>query len=144
MTPDERLARLAAGQEPKLIARMESGFAVMGDSQYLPGYALLLAHPKAGQLNELEREARAQFLADMARLGDAVKAATGCVRVNYSIYGNLDPFLHAHVWPRYADEEEAHRTSPPFSIPAEMRASVPYDAARHGELQRAIAQALAG
>ncbi|RYG46793.1 hypothetical protein EON79_09170 [bacterium] len=142
MTPDERLARLAAGEEPKLIARMASGFAVMGDSQFLPGYCLLLASPKAGQLNELEGEDRMRFLADMAALGDAVRAATGCLRVNYSIYGNLDPFLHAHVWPRYADESEATRTLPPLTISAELRESVPYDEASHGGLREAIAISL--
>ncbi|RYG36827.1 hypothetical protein EON81_08550 [bacterium] len=138
MTPDERLVLLAAGEEPRMIARMSSGFAVMGDSQLLPGYCLLLAYPKMGQLNALVGEERTRFLADMASLGDAVQRATGCLRVNYSIYGNLDPFLHAHVWPRTADEPESYRTSPPLSIPAELRESVPYDEAVHGELRRAI------
>lgn len=28
------------------------------------------------------------------------------MRVNYEIFGNLDPFVHAHVFPRYAWESE--------------------------------------
>ncbi|CAN5708415.1 hypothetical protein BH11ARM2_BH11ARM2_34150 [soil metagenome] len=138
MTPDERLARLAAGEEPRMVARLASGFVVMGDSQLLPGYCLLMAYPKVGQLNDLSGEDRTRFLADMASLGDAVKAATGCVRVNYSIYGNLDPFLHAHVSPRYADEPDDRRTSPPFSIPASLRESVPYDESLHDALREKI------
>src|SRR5579862_7979366 len=101
MSPAERLAELADGRNPALIARLSSGFAVMVSHQYFQGYCLLLAYPQVEKLNDLAGEARVQFLGDMATLGDAVLAATACRRINYSIYGNLDPFLHAHVWPRY-------------------------------------------
>lgn len=143
MTGAERVLQLERGENPRVIARMESGFAVMGDSQYLPGYCLLLASPVVGQLNDLSGEQRADFLEDMAALGDAVRAATGCLRVNYSIYGNLDPFLHAHVWPRYSWEPEETRTLPPLSIPASDRDAVPYLAAEHGGLRDRIQSNLA-
>lgn len=144
MTPSERLALLAAGQSPYEIARLQSGFAVMGDHQYLPGYCLLLAYPMVASLNDLAGEARLSFLDDMAALGDAVLQATDAVRINYSVYGNLDPFLHAHIFPRYATELESYRTIPPMSIPAELRLAPEhaYSEARHGELKRAIAEAL--
>ncbi len=145
MTPAERLAELDRGDSPQLIARMPSGFAVTADVQFLRGYCLLLAYPQVGQLNELEGESRVQFLSDMARLGDAVKAVTQAVRINYSIYGNLDPFLHAHVFPRFSDEDEAYRTVPPFLYPASVRESneLRFSEAEHGELRDAIREALA-
>ncbi|HWA82305.1 MAG TPA: hypothetical protein VG820_02655 [Fimbriimonadaceae bacterium] len=144
MSPEERLAELAEGRNPALVARMPSGFLTMGTSQFLPGYCLLLAYPKAGKLNDLTGEARAQFLDDMARAGDAVLAATGCQRINYSIYGNLDPFLHAHIWPRYDWEEERFRTLPPLSIPAEVRDApdCAFDVAKHSELLERIRHCL--
>ena len=42
----------------------------------------------------------------MERLGEAVEQACAELdpafrRVNLEILGNTDPFLHAHVWPRY-------------------------------------------
>jgi diadenosine tetraphosphate (Ap4A) HIT family hydrolase len=40
----------------------------------------------------------------MGRLGDALLAATGALRINYAMFGNLEPALHAHVVPRYRDE----------------------------------------
>lgn len=138
MTPNERLAQLERGENPAFIARMAGGFAVMGDSQFLPGYCLLLAFPQVEKLNDLAGAERAQFLEDMARLGDAVLKATGCKRINYSIYGNLDPFLHAHVFPRYEDEDPAYATAPPMSIPGEVRAAVPFDPLAHGELMAKI------
>ena len=35
-------------------------------------------------------------------------AASAPVRVNYAIFGNVEPALHAHVIPRYRSEPEAH------------------------------------
>jgi diadenosine tetraphosphate (Ap4A) HIT family hydrolase len=144
MTPAERLADLAKGESPALVARMSSGFAVMAESQFLPGYCLLLASPMVAKLNDLSGEPRTQFLEDMARLGDAVLAATGCLRINYSIYGNLDPFLHAHVIPRYDWEGEGYRTKPPMQIPAELREAPEhaFDALRHSDLMSRIRQGL--
>jgi diadenosine tetraphosphate (Ap4A) HIT family hydrolase len=97
------------------------------------------------KLNDLEGAARTLFLEDMAKVGDAVLAATGCRRINYSIYGNQDPFLHAHIFPRYDDEDERYRTVPPFLVPAEVReaAEHAYDPTKHGDLQDKLRELLA-
>jgi diadenosine tetraphosphate (Ap4A) HIT family hydrolase len=140
MNISDRLAELNEGRNPALVVRMKSGFLVMGSFQYFKGYCLLLAYPQVEKLNALEGAARAQFLEDRATAGDAVIQATGCQRINYSIYGNLDPFLHAHLFPRYDTEDARYRTSPPFLVPAEVREAPEYafDPAEHGELQAAI------
>jgi len=109
-----RVIDCRAGADPTLITRMPSGWAVMGDPQVLRGYCLLLPDPVVPHLNEMPPEAQSEFLADMARLGQAVLALTGAVRINYSIFGNVEPALHAHVLPRFADEPEAMRTANPW------------------------------
>ncbi len=121
MIAAERLEALAEGKDPMMIMRMKSGFAVMSNHQYLRGYSMLLHYPEVCSLNDLNHEQRASFMHDMGLLGDAVQRATDCKRINYSIYGNLDPFLHAHVVPRYEDEAEEYRTLPPLSYPQEVR-----------------------
>ncbi len=140
MSPEDRLAELERGENPALIRKMASGYAVLADSQFLPGYCLLLAYPKVEKLNDLEGENRRQFLDDMAILGDAVLGVTGCLRINYSIYGNLDPFLHAHIIPRYSWEDASYATSPPMQIPAELREAPEkqFSMDRHAELIDAI------
>jgi diadenosine tetraphosphate (Ap4A) HIT family hydrolase len=110
-----RVERLRAGEDPTFIERMASGWAVMGEQQFLIGYCLLLPDPVVTSLNALAGDARLAFLADMAALGDAVLAATGAARINYAILGNVDPALHAHVVPRYATEPEATRTAHPWA-----------------------------
>jgi diadenosine tetraphosphate (Ap4A) HIT family hydrolase len=105
-----------AGSYAPAVARLASGWVVMGERQVLPGYCLLLPDPVVPHLNALEPEARSQFLADMSRLGDALLAVTGALRVNYAIFGNVEPALHAHAFPRQADEPDAIRTAQPWAL----------------------------
>ena len=127
---------LRTGREPRLVAKMDSGWAVMGREQQLVGYCLLLPDPVVPDLNTLVGTERAQFLTDMARLGDAVRVATNCVRVNYAIFGNLEPALHAHVIPRFASEPEELRTKPYFAY--DLAAAPRFDEAVHGEIRDRI------
>lgn len=108
----ERVAQAHAGTNPTVVTRLPSGWVVIGDVQFLPGYCLLLADPVVPSLNDLCAAARVQFLQDMARVGDALLKVTGCYRVNYEILGNSEPELHAHIFPRYLTEPEERRRMP--------------------------------
>ena len=116
-----RVAALRRGEDPTLIARLPSGWAVFGESQFLRGYSLLLPDPVVPHLNDFpdliegHSAMRAQFLLDMARLGDALWRATGALRVNYAMFGNVEPALHAHLIPRYADEVPELATAQPWA-----------------------------
>ncbi|MFI4928297.1 MAG: HIT family protein, partial [Burkholderiales bacterium] len=103
------------GRDPKVIARLFSGWAVFGERQFVRGYALLLPDPVVPNLNALGAQERIAFLSDMSRLGDALLKVTGALRINYAIFGNQEPALHAHVIPRYLDEPEALRAQQPFA-----------------------------
>ena len=137
-----QVADAAAGVLPRAIARLDSGWAVLGDPQILPGYALLLPDPVVPHLNALTGPNRARFLDDMARLGDAILAVTGAERINYEILGNVEPALHAHVIPRYATEPAERRRTPVWLH--DWSAAPPFDAGRDAELRLAVAQALGG
>ena len=144
MTPEERLDELLRGENPRLVARLGSGFVELAQNQFLAGYCILLAYPKAGQLLDLDEVRRVAFLSDMATVGQAIREATGAARCNFAIYGNVDPFLHAHIWPRFEDEDESLRTLPPLSFPVEVREScvTAFDQRVHSGIQRAIAARL--
>ncbi|HTV94450.1 MAG TPA: hypothetical protein VME42_00525 [Steroidobacteraceae bacterium] len=129
--------RCRAQDHPGKVARLLSGWVVMGDPQPFPGYCLLLPDPVVAHLNALAGAARAQFLADMALTGDAVLACTGAVRVNYALFGNVEPALHAHVIPRQADEPAAQRSAHPWAI--DWSAAPAYGAALHEGLRARIA-----
>jgi diadenosine tetraphosphate (Ap4A) HIT family hydrolase len=137
-----RVRAAQAGESPSAICRMPSGWAVMGDSQLLRGYCLLLSDPVVPDLNALTGKQRAQFLSDMAIIGDALLEVTGAVRCNYEILGNQDPALHAHIFPRFTNEPEEYRTLPPMFYPAEQRSAIPFDPTRDRELMNQIAEAI--
>ena len=112
----ERIAAARAGTNPTVICRIPSGWAVLCDSQFLRGYSILLADPPVATLNDLSREQRIVYLNDMALIGDALLEVTGAYRINYAVLGNTDPFLHAHIVPRYMTEPEEFRDCRPGLI----------------------------
>jgi len=137
-----RVAEANAGTNPKVIANLASGWAVIGDSQFLKGYCLLLPDPVVAHLNDFSGETRQQFLDDMAALGDAVLAVTGAVRINYEMLGNLEPALHAHVFPRYDDEPEDLRTKAVWLYPQSAWQESAFDPERDRPVMDAIREQL--
>jgi diadenosine tetraphosphate (Ap4A) HIT family hydrolase len=129
----EQVIAAREGREPRVIARLFTGWAVFGERQFVRGYALLLPDPVVPDLNALGARERIAFLSDMSRLGDALLKVTGAARINYAIFGNQQPALHAHVIPRYVDEPEALRTAQPWA----------YDWAAAPLFERAALQELA-
>src|SRR3984893_17209643 len=109
-----QVAAARDGRDPRVIARLYSGWAVFGERQFVRGYALLLPDPVVPDLNSLGARERIAFLSDMSRLGDALLKVTGAARINYAIFGNQEAALHAHVIPRYVDEPEALRGTQPW------------------------------
>jgi diadenosine tetraphosphate (Ap4A) HIT family hydrolase len=104
---DDRIGSAARGENPTVLAELDSGYAVIGDVQFLPGYCVLLSrNPRAKSFAELSRAERVRFLADVDLLATAVEQACRRAdprfrRVNIDILGNADAFVHAHIWPRY-------------------------------------------
>ncbi|MFF5973858.1 diadenosine tetraphosphate hydrolase [Streptomyces sp. NPDC012769] len=126
MTDDWRTDRIGTalqGANPTVIRRLDAGFAVIGDVQFLPGYSVLLVDdPEVQRLSDLPKPGRLAFLADMDRLGEAVERTCrrldpGFRRINLEILGNKDPFLHAHIWPRFAWEPAELVNAPVWLYP---------------------------
>lgn len=152
MSVCEQLAACREGAHPGLIARVASGFVILFEQQYLPGYCVLIADPLVGALNDLDAARRVMFLEDLAALGDAIPRALGAAgidrpfrRMNYAMLGNVDPTLHAHAMPRFEDEpaglrDKAYWAFPPGVVGPEHA----FDPARHTGLAKALREALAG
>jgi diadenosine tetraphosphate (Ap4A) HIT family hydrolase len=132
------------GEHPLVMARLRSGFAVIGETQHLPGYSLLLSDDRsADHLSDLDLVRRRDFLFDLALLGEAVESACrsdAFRRINYEVLGNATAFLHGHVHARYDWEPAAFRNGPVWCYPKEVRKDPAhaYDDERHGELRARI------
>lgn len=137
-----RVEAAQAGTNPTVICRMPSGWAVLCDVQFLPGYSILLADPVVPDLNALGKEDRTGFLLDMTILGDALLEVTGAYRINYEILGNLEAALHAHVIPRYLTEPEERRQGPAHLYDKAYRDSIKFDHERDRPLMERISEAI--
>jgi diadenosine tetraphosphate (Ap4A) HIT family hydrolase len=140
LTIRQKVDLAQTGSYAQVVARMKSGWAIMGDVQFLQGYCLLLADPVVENLNMLNKTKRQQFLMDMSLLGDAILKATGALRINYEMLGNLDQTLHAHLFPRSNDEEEHFRTKPAWFY--DWNNAEQFDIEKHGALLNRIRQEL--
>jgi diadenosine tetraphosphate (Ap4A) HIT family hydrolase len=152
MADDWRYNRIGAarrGENPTVLRELRAGYAVIGDVQFLPGYCVLLVNRTGiDRLTDLPRSERRAFLEDMEHLGEAVERT--CARrdpafrrVNLEILGNSDPYLHAHVWPRYDWEPGGLARYPVWLHPWE-RWTDPETLLgdRHDDLRRAITDEL--
>jgi diadenosine tetraphosphate (Ap4A) HIT family hydrolase len=128
------------GRDPRVIARLFSGWAVFGEQQFVRGYALLLPDPVVPNLNSLGARERIAFLSDMSRLGDALLKVTGAARINYAIFGNQEPALHAHVIPRYPDEPDELRTAHPWAY--DWQAAPAFERAAYADLAESLLREL--
>jgi diadenosine tetraphosphate (Ap4A) HIT family hydrolase len=136
-----RVADARAGRDPTVLGRCASGWAVFGHQQFVPGYLLLLPDPVVPDLNALTPENRSQFLLDMSRLGDALVRVSSPLRINYAIFGNVEPALHAHVVPRYRNEPEAMQKQHPWAY--DWNAAPAFDAVAAAPLVKALRAELA-
>ena len=131
-----RVTDLQAGRDETLVARARSGWVVLGDPQVIAGYCLLLPDPVVPHLNALSPEAQAQFLADMAAVGDVLLEVCAAVRINYAIFGNVEPALHAHLFPRRADEPADLVTAQPWAW--DWPRSARFDLETHAALRTSL------
>jgi diadenosine tetraphosphate (Ap4A) HIT family hydrolase len=138
----ERVEAARAGTNTTVITRVPSGWVVMGDVQYLPGYCLLLPDPVVPDLNSLDGEQRTQFLKDMAIVGDVLLKVTEAYRINYEIQGNTEPALHAHIIPRYMSEPEELRKIPVWYYERKRMPLTKYDVERDKKLIQEIRNAI--
>ena len=141
----DRIGSARAGTNPTVLAKLPQAYAVIGDTQFLPGYCVLLVdEPGIDRLTDLPKARRLEYLASMDTLGAAVEAACratdpGFRRMNYEVLGNTDAYLHAHLFPRYEWEPPEQVGGPVWLYDFDELYST--DAAlgsRHDELRKRI------
>ena len=136
----DRIASAHRGENPMVIAKMRSGFAAIGDTQFLPGYCVLLPFRELSSLEELNFMQRSEYLLDMSLIGEAIVKVCNPRRVNYSIYGNTDAYLHAHVFPRYNWEPEERIPYPVWQYSSDKwcNSEYQYSDMEHRELKEKL------
>ncbi len=140
----DRIGACVRGENPTMIIKMRSGFAVMSDNQFLPGYCILLRYPRVDSLSDLSLEERRQYLIDTTLIGDAINIVCKPRKINYSTLMNKDNFLHTHIEARYDWEPDEYKFRPSWTYPEHERYTEQYafDEARHGQLKKKLEETL--
>ena len=123
----------------RFICSLPSGNLFLADMQHLRGYCILSAIPEVASINDLPITQRTEFLLDMALVGDTLMQLTGAYRINYAIFGNSQPILHAHIVPRFLSEPEEFLHNQPWSYPEIVINKNKFNLKRDEELMMRIA-----
>ena len=99
----ERIAKFNP-DNPYLIAELETGYAVLADNQFYPGYTIFLSKACVPELHLLLPEVRATFMDEMSLVAEAVFRAFEPRKLNYELLGNSVSHLHWHLFPRYDND----------------------------------------
>lgn len=97
---DDRIGSATSGTDSMVMAELSGKFVAFWDTQFLPGYCVLLPKRKKSSLNDLKIQERVAFLRDMSLVGDVLLKVCSCQRVNYDILGNTAHFcmpIYFHV-----------------------------------------------
>jgi len=89
---------------------MEHTYFVVGDHQFHEGYALVLLKEHIREPFELSPEVQREHFAEVMRAAKALQDTFRPWKLNYSCYGNAEPHVHWHIFPRY--EGDPNRGNP--------------------------------
>jgi len=102
------IALIAKGENPDFIAELPHSHVILGYDQFYRGYCIVLAKAHAREPFLLPREESIALYEEVLGIAAAIDAVTHPLKMNYECLGNLEPHVHWHLFPRYADDELKH------------------------------------
>ncbi|WP_461218033.1 HIT family protein [Lapidilactobacillus salsurivasis] len=97
----QRIALIEAHKNPYFVSEMATGYVVIGDTQYFPGYTLFLAKEHVTELHLMPEKLKLQFLQEMSLVAEACSLAFHADKMNLELLGNGDAHVHWHLFPRH-------------------------------------------
>jgi diadenosine tetraphosphate (Ap4A) HIT family hydrolase len=137
------LIERAAARFDDFIAEFPRSWLVLGDGQFYRGYCVLLAKSHVTEIHLMARGEAHQLLDELLAVGKALTKVVSPHKLNYECLGNLEPHVHWHVFPRFA--EDPMHLAPVWLRPeSERKLELPVDDRRalitsiRGELARLL------
>ena len=128
--PDFQLDPRIASDSVPVTALALSDLRLMKDRRF-PWLILVPRRPAVAEIIDLSGADRAVLLGEMVQVSGALRAATGCDKLNIGALGNIVRQLHVHVVARF--ESDAAWPGPVWG----SGAAIPY---APGEAERLIAR----
>ena len=99
------------GQNPHFIYEFEHSIFVLGEHQFHPGYSLILLKNHIRELHELPLDVQTALFQEVMTATKAIVRTFRPWKMNHSCYGNAEPHIHWHLFPRY-DTKPDHTNHP--------------------------------
>lgn len=118
------ICRRSDGWDP--VAELEASYVMAGADAPMRGYCWVPLRRHAVELHDLAAAEAEAYVRDLQRVGRAVQAVTGAIKLNYEIHGNTVPHLHTHVFPRHPGDRfeggpiDPRRVREPVYAPGEL------------------------
>ena len=94
-----------------IVGSTHADLGLYNDDRF-PGRCILTLKEHWESLEAVPMDTMLGFMRDIQIAMQAIRCATGAARVNVSILGNREPHLHAHLIPRFPDNEQFPDCSP--------------------------------
>jgi diadenosine tetraphosphate (Ap4A) HIT family hydrolase len=107
----DRVSLSKRGENPFFIHEFKHSIFIVGDHQFHKGYSLLLLKEHVRELHELEPSVQTVLFQELMTAARALVATFQPWKMNYACYGNAEPHIHWHLFPRY-DSEPDHTNNP--------------------------------
>jgi diadenosine tetraphosphate (Ap4A) HIT family hydrolase len=125
------------------IAALREAVVYLHSHQFWPGWCVLWLKDHAEHLDALPTERQLDLWRDVGDVARAVRAVSGCSRINYENLGNVVNHIHWHLVPRFAAPRDPEPAAPVWVRPKSELESGVTDLERD-RLVAAIRSALRG
>ena len=107
----ERIQLWREGRSPYLIHEFEHSLFVVGDHQFHPGYSLVLLKEHVRELHDLAPAVQSALFREVMVATKTLVHIFHPWKMNHACYGNAEPHVHWHLFPRY-DTLPDHQRNP--------------------------------
>lgn len=121
----DRIELIKNNSNPHFVKELSTGYLVLHDFQYYPGYVLFLLKNHHTNLYDLSYKIKQKFLLEMDLVGQAAMKAYSPKKIDYALLGNTIPHLHWHIIPRYTGIDK-NTDQPIWSIRKSIRYAKKY------------------
>jgi diadenosine tetraphosphate (Ap4A) HIT family hydrolase len=98
--------RARAGGFSDFIAELPRSWLILGDAQFYRGYCVLLAKRHINESHLMPRGEAHELFDELLAVGKSLATVVKPLKLNYECLGNLEPHVHWHVFPRYAEDPQ--------------------------------------
>ncbi|WP_375509590.1 HIT family protein [uncultured Nostoc sp.] len=102
----ERVTLERSGQNPYFIHEFEHSILVIGNHQFYRRYSLILLKKHIRELHELPPPIQSALFQEVMLSGQVIVNAFSPWKINHACYGNSEPDIHWHLFPRYESDPD--------------------------------------